>query len=151
MQAIFQAYNFSTQYVGTKVEILLETGVHFVRPTSIEQYIASVSEHHHVDFTNPSFDMVIKPVECNDTTLSWLNRTIEKTTLANGTVITKVHLKTVELSYKTTDCRDLSRPEWDAETMNKVTVSNKIGNRFFIQVPQSLLFEGITFEGIDSL
>jgi hypothetical protein len=35
--------------------------------------------------------------------------------------------------------------------MNKVTVSNKIGNRFFIQVPESLLFEGITFEGIDSL
>ena len=83
MKAIFQAYNFATKYIGIKVEILLETGVHFIRPTSIEDYFASIQEQTHVDFSNPQFNLVIKPIDCNETTLKIVDRITDSVTQLN--------------------------------------------------------------------
>ena len=64
MSAYFHAYSIATKYIGYKIEILMETGFHYITRQYMDEFIVLQNKNIDVDFSNPSFDMVIKPLGC---------------------------------------------------------------------------------------
>lgn len=73
MTAIFQAYVKATQYKGLKIDILLETGSHYLMPSGVDSYHHLKSNNTHIDFVNPLFDLTIRPLKCNDMMVTGTN------------------------------------------------------------------------------
>ena len=119
--AIFQAFLQASGKINQTVTVYLETGSHFITSTHIIDYNILAKNQYEADFANPSFNLVIKPLDCSDA-------------IPDG------------LSYIPVNCRDINNPLKDS-----VVVYNKIGSMFNIIAPRSLKIEGITFEGINSV
>ena len=49
----------ASKYDGHKVEILLETGNHFITSTHMESFFKSMEKNKDADFSNPTFDLII--------------------------------------------------------------------------------------------
>jgi hypothetical protein len=122
--ALFNAYEQSYQAKGMKVYILLETGSHYIMPWQVAPYLNQAILQPHVDFVNPEFDLVVMPLNC--TTAFEMN-----------------------LNYKSTACVDDIDPTSGNPT--DVLLYNSAGNAFNMQIPSSLYWSGITFDGLNSL
>ena len=44
----------------------MEVGTHYVMPSAVELYNAKIAQNPQVDFSNPHFDLIIKPFDCTD-------------------------------------------------------------------------------------
>ena len=59
MSAYFHAYYMASKYDGHKVEILLETGTHFITSAHMESFFKYMEKNKDADFSNPTFDLII--------------------------------------------------------------------------------------------
>jgi hypothetical protein len=122
--AIYNAYARATATKGMQVEILLETGTHYIMPLEVSEYRNALKNELWVDTINPEFDLVIRPLTCLD-------------------------VFEINMSYKSAACLDLRNP--NATTFREVWLYNKAGSNFYVQVPSSLRWEGIIFDALDSI
>lgn len=49
---------------GQTIEILMETGSHFITSTMVNEMVSNKTINFDVDFINPLFDLSIKPLKC---------------------------------------------------------------------------------------
>ena len=66
LSAMFQAFETATPLSGLKVEVLMETGSHYILPSTIKAYNHKVSNRTYVDMTNPLFELVVRPLKCGE-------------------------------------------------------------------------------------
>jgi hypothetical protein len=66
MSAIFQAYENATTYNGLHIEILMETGSHYILPSHIQNYKSLIINNTNIDLTNPQFNLTIRPLICEE-------------------------------------------------------------------------------------
>ena len=66
LEAIFYAFEKATEFEGQKIEILLETGMHHITFSMLNNFVSNKTEKFDVDFVNPLFDLVIKPLDCKN-------------------------------------------------------------------------------------
>ena len=66
LEAIFYAFEKATEFEGQKIEILLETGMHHITFSMLNNFVSNQTEKFDVDFVNPLFDLVIKPLDCSN-------------------------------------------------------------------------------------
>ena len=55
MSAYFRAFEYSTKYNSTKVNIYFETGDHYILKSHYDKFVDLKSKNKDTDFTNPSF------------------------------------------------------------------------------------------------
>ena len=113
MAAYFHAFKLASKQSGVKVEILLETGSHYITPAHIEAFHSSLDKNREVDMDNAQFSLSILPLTC-----------AEKDKMG--------------LRYQSTNCKDPALYAY-----NVVSLFNKAGASFSIRVPTSLRFVGI--------
>ena len=51
--ALFYAFDRSSELIGNTVEILLETGTHYIIPQYMNEYNNLIENNKHADFVNP--------------------------------------------------------------------------------------------------
>ena len=121
MAAYFHAFELASKRSNITVEILLETGSHYITPAHIEAFHSSLDKQRGVDIDNTQFSLSIMPLTCS-----------AKDEMA--------------LRYQSTNCQDPALYAY-----NVVSLFNKAGASFSIRVPRSLRFVGIYFDAMDSL
>jgi hypothetical protein len=129
MSAIYNAYAQTFATKGMKVEILMETGSHYIMPYEVSGYLNALKNVIWPDTINPEFDLIVRPVTCVN--IKEMN--------AGSTPI---------IVYESPSCLDLVNP--DATGFREVLMYNKAGSNFYMQVPTSLRWEGIIFDALDS-
>jgi hypothetical protein len=66
MAALFQAYENATEYSNLTVNIVLETGSHYILPSHLEAFDNRVQNDSHVDLNNAHFNLTVRPLECGE-------------------------------------------------------------------------------------
>lgn len=122
--ALFNAYEQSYKHKGMKVYVLLETGSHYILPVQMALYLNQAILQPFVDFVNPELDLVVMPLNCS-------------TVFEMG------------MTYQSGSCLNDLNP--NSTMPSDVYLYNSAGNAFNMQIPSSLYWSGITFDGLNSL
>lgn len=139
LEALFQAFANATKYKGLKVEILMETGSHYILPQHLNTHASRVRSESFVDMTNAMFNLTVRPLRCNEL-------------LAVG--FDKATNDTLWRRSASTACKALSQTSSKIagqDAKQQVYLHNKVGSYFKVQVPNALRWEGIVLDSIDSL
>ena len=86
LSAIYQAYLNATPYNNSEVEILMETGVHYITAEDITNFEILKLVNPTADFKNSRLSLTIKPIQCDNqefSTPNCLKSTSSKVTIRN--------------------------------------------------------------------
>jgi hypothetical protein len=66
LDALFEAYEAASKHTQMTIEILLERGKHQISPEQVENFKFKKQAFKEVDFVNPEFELIIRPLLCSD-------------------------------------------------------------------------------------
>lgn len=153
MSAIFQAYENATEFNGLDIEIVMETGSHYILPRYIEKYNTKVHNDTHLDMSNPIFNLTIRPLICEEQLSygfnygSWAWDNVTNTTTTNGGTN-----QTLWRTHNSSYCKpQFAQNQLSPESSSEVYLFNKVGAFFKIQIPQRLKWMNIIYDALDSI
>ena len=73
LEGLHRAYELASTSTGMRVSLLLERGTHVITPAQVAAYNYKRNREGYVDYSNPTFSLVIRPYLCADDTNSLNN------------------------------------------------------------------------------